>query len=111
MAFIEEVSNKGLGPLPFGRQVTRPVHGGIDGTGELDIPMASNTGARGGIHCSNLFGIGRICLHFNSGWQPMDFQKVHLRTMCAKPAQTASSKREQEATGGTRARGSGEIRP
>ena len=66
----------------------RPSRRGIDETGELDIPMASNTGARGGKHCSNLFGIYRICLHFNSGWQPVDFQKVHLRTTWTKPAHT-----------------------
>jgi len=34
--------------------------------------MASNTGARCSKRCSDLLGIGRICLHFNAGWQPMD---------------------------------------
>ena len=70
-----------MGPLLFYRQVTPSVYGGIDGTGELDTPMAGNTGARGGKHCFNLSGVGRNCLHFNSGWQPMGFQKVHLCTI------------------------------
>jgi hypothetical protein len=88
--YKREFQIRGLRPLLFCRQVTRPAHGGTDGAGEVNIPMASNTGARGGKRCSDLFGIDRIYLHFNSGWRPMDLQKVHLRTIWTKPAHTPS---------------------
>jgi len=56
---------------------------------ELSIPMAGNTGARGSKLCSDLFGLGRVCLHFNSGWQLVDLREgsfVHnMRQTCAYP--------------------------
>jgi hypothetical protein len=61
--------------------------------------MAGKTGASGDKRCSNLFGLGRIYLHFNSGWHPMDLQEVHLWTIWTKPAHTSSLKQKEEEIG------------
>ena len=67
MAFIEETSNTRIATTALWQQVRRPVHLGIGEAGELDVPMARNTGARDSQPCLDLIGLGRICLHFNSG--------------------------------------------
>jgi hypothetical protein len=49
--------------------------------------MAGNSGARHSQPCLDLIGLGRIYLHFNPGWQPMDLPEgsfVHkMRKTCA----------------------------
>ncbi len=67
MAFIEETANMGIATTALLRQAlprsVRNRHGLM-----LGIPVAGNTGARYCEHGSSLFGLGWICLHFNSGW-------------------------------------------
>ena len=80
MVIIESTSNKRIATTALcpASAPSRP-----DGmAGELYIPMRGNTGAGDNQPCSNLFGLDRSCLHFNSGWQPMDLLEgtdVHNR--------------------------------
>ena len=70
MTFMEETSNKRIATTALwpASAPSRP-----DGVAEeLYIPMAGNTGAGENQPCSDLFGPGRICLHFIPGWPPMN---------------------------------------
>jgi hypothetical protein len=87
MTFIEEAYNTRIAATALWPANSPPVRWGIGGAGELDVPMAGNSGARHSQPCSNLIGFDRICLHFNPGWQPIDLPEgsfVHnMRRTCA----------------------------
>jgi len=72
MTFIEETSNTRIATTALWLQALRPIRRGIFGTAEPDVPLTGNSGARPGHPCFDLIGLGRVCLHFNAGWQPMD---------------------------------------
>ncbi len=111
MTFKEETSNMWIATTALWPASAPPRPLGEGGTGELAVPMAGNSGARDSQPYSNFIGLGRICLYFNSGWQPIDLPEgsfVHtMRKTCADRKLKTVVGRNR----GTRARASGEIRP